>query len=442
MAPYAELQAYLQKVSNEYDLTPRITFQATVKRCEWIEDRNRWRLTIHDGKSDTIFHHECQFLYSGTGILVEPREPDIPGVDTFRGPLVHPSRWRDDISLKGKDVVVVGNGCTATQIVPAIADDAKSVTQYIRSKHWIIPPVLPREFEGILPPVRFLFRWVPGFMGFIRLVIFLGAENDWRGFLMTKDGERYRKSKERWAIRYTKKHAPEKYHDMLIPDFPFGCKRRIHDPGYLDALHKDNVDVLEDPILEVVPEGVRTKDGIKKADFIVMANGYSTNTYLPNIEVVGKYGKTLTQHWDEFGGPEAYNSVLVNGFPNFFMLLGPNTATGHTSTILAIENAVNYSLRIIKPILDKRSLTVDVKREAEQRDVDEIQAALQKTVWHMDCKSWYARDANGNYGRNSSTYPYTQPRYWWKCLFPKWNDLRYTVSLQDMLQPTTQDSLF
>lgn len=447
LASAQELWEYLYKVANDYDLPSKMRFGVEVVRCEWIESTKRWRLEIRNLEDGAIFFHECQFLFSGTGILVTPREPDMPGIETFKGPVFHAARWRKDVSLKDKNVALIGNGCTASQIVPKVVGETRHLTQYIRSKHWIIPPIDVPHTKTI----SWLFQYVPGLMAFVRFCVFLYAENDMRGFYMTRAGERYRKSRERNATRYIRKTAPERYHDLLIPDFEIGCKRRIFDPGYCEALHATNLDVLDDPIEEVLPDAIRTKGGkVTKADVIVLANGYSTNQFMSGIEVVGRNGVTIDKHWEKFDGPEAYNCIALNEFPNFFMILGkfplltalhlsrmywkkltrcqgPNTATGHTSTIMAAENGINYALRVIKPVLDGYADTVEVKSEAEERYSRQLQEDLHKTVWWGGCVSWYNVAGRSGKKWNSMTYPHSQAHYWYKCLFPTYEDWSYTV---------------
>lgn len=216
--------------------------------------------------------------------------------------------------------------------------------------------------------------------------------------------------------------APAKYHDMLIPDFEIGCTRRILDSGYLRSLHSENLKLTNESMLEIVPEGVRTKSGVIQADVIVLANGCTTNKFLQNMEIIGKAG-SLTKHWDEFGGAEAYNCSALSGFPNFFILLGPNAATGHTSVIMAAENSVNYALRIIQPVLSKKAGVVELTRQAEQTYVDRIQADLSKTVWNSGCQSWYVRPTEkGGKSWNAMSYPYSQAHYWYRSVFATWSD--------------------
>lgn len=313
-----EIFNYLTQVAEKYDLVDKMRFNSTVERCEWSEARGRWRMAIRDNASGIVSYHECKFLFSGVGQLIQPRVPDFPGAETFKGDMFHAARWKQDLSLQDKRVVVVGNGCTADQIVPAIADESRSVTQIARSKHWILPPPVAVDLKVI----RFLFRFVPGTLSLIRLSIWLLGEDSWRGFYLTKKAAALRKTREADARAYMKKKAPAEYHDMLIPEFPLGCKRRIFDPGYLDSLHSEKVTLTDSPILEVVPEGVRTKDGLIEADVIALATGYTTNSFLPRIEVIGRNGETAEEHWKKNKGAGAYNTVLLSGFPNFFMILG------------------------------------------------------------------------------------------------------------------------
>ncbi|EGX96129.1 dimethylaniline monooxygenase, putative [Cordyceps militaris CM01] len=420
----ADIFDYLTKVAEEYDLLSKMRFNATVERCEWNEARARWRMEIRDETTGTVSYHECKFLFSGVGQLIQPRVPNFPGMDTFKGDMFHAARWKHDVSLKDKNVIVVGNGCTADQIVPAIVKETKSLTQIVRSKHWIVkPPLMPNPRL-----MTFLFRRVPGMLNFIRLTIWLALENSWRAFYLTKTAARLRKSSEATARAYMKELAPAKYHDMLIPDFPIGCKRRIFNPGYLECLHEDNLTLTDKAILEVVPEGVRTQDGIIEADVIALATGYTTNSFLPRIELVGRNGETAEEHWEKTNGAAAYNATLLSGFPNFFMILGnagPNTVTGHTSTVFAIENSINYALRILKPVLDGETVSVDCLQEAEDRWDQTIQEGLTKTVWADGiCNNWYSRNAKGEQARNSSTYPFMQGHFWYKCFFPPTLDRR------------------
>ncbi|KAH7029926.1 uncharacterized protein B0I36DRAFT_412440 [Microdochium trichocladiopsis] len=421
-----ELWAYLDGVALNYDLKRRMSFGMRVDKCEWLEPAGRWRMTICHLKTGTILTHECQFLFCATGQLVQPRELDVPGRERFRGDMFHTARWRADVSLRDKKVVLFGNGCTAAQVVPAIVGSTRSLTQFVRAKHWILPPI-DREVPGW---AHALLRRLPGLMGLQRLLVFLGAEHTLRGFPLTDAAARFRHAQRVKAERYMRAAAPQRYHDLLIPDFEVGCKRRIFDAGYLASLHDERLTLTDERPLEMVPEGVRTASGVVEADVVVLANGFVTNEFLIGMDVRGVGGETLQQHWRQaFGGPEAYNCSVLSGFPNMFILLGPNAATGHTSAVMAAENSVNYALRVIRPVLEGSASVACLRGEAEKRYSDRMQAALRSTVWNSGCQSWYVRKADDDDGQtwNAMSYPWSQAHFWYRSVFPVWSDWEYRV---------------
>ncbi|KAL6364247.1 hypothetical protein LRP88_02164 [Fusarium phalaenopsidis] len=379
-----------------------MTFRADVKRCEWIEERARWRLTVLDLETGTEFFHECQFLFSGAGLLVNPRGFDVPGAESFPGPIIHSARWDNDLDLAGKSVVLFGNGCTAVQIVPNILGKTKHLTQIVRSKHWILP-----SFDRAIGPVaQWMLRYVPGANFVLRPVVYLFTESEAKPFSMTESGRRFRERWQKVSETYIRETAPAKYHDLLIPDFEIGCKRRIFDSGYVESLHSENLMLTDDKVVQILSDGVRTERGFVEAN------------------VIG--GKTATEHWDEFGGPEAYNTTALSGFPNFFMMYGPNSGTGHTSTIINIENAINFALRAIKPVIDGQASIVNVKRGAEEWYSDRVQQKSRATVWYSGCVSWYFKTTKNGQKWNSMINPLSQVQFWFQSLFPTWGHWEYS----------------
>lgn len=234
-----EIKEYVDNVVNTYNLRSKMNFGTEVIRSVWREDANRWLLYLRDLKTGRQYTHECQILFAATGQLVEPRPCEIPGASDFQGSIFHSARWDHSIDLEGKNVVVIGNGCmslllifstesdngylgTAAQIVPALVNDGKikSLTQIVRSKHWIFPApnfAYPRLLQWI-------FRYVPLAMRLHRFHVFLIAENDFRLFPMTKGAAKLREKRRRQVEKYMREAGPEKYHDILIPDFDVGCK--------------------------------------------------------------------------------------------------------------------------------------------------------------------------------------------------------------------------
>ncbi|KAF5624644.1 ACB 4-hydroxyacetophenone monooxygenase [Fusarium tjaetaba] len=417
-----ELWKYQKHVADKYNLPSKMTFGVEVQKCQWNEQHKRWVLDVLDCKTGTKFQHECRFLFAGSGILVTPREIDIPGSEDFKGSIFHTSQWRSDVDVEGKNVVVIGNGCTAAQIVPSIVDKTKHLTQIVRAKHWMLPPI-----DGVYTDyMKSIFKYLPGTMMIQRLLIFLFAEIELKAVPMTTSAAKFRQKRRAYAERFMRDTAPAKYHDLLIPDFEIGCKRRIYDSGYLASLHSKNLTLTNERALKIVENGVETDRGFVEADVIVLANGFSTNTFLEGVEVVGR-DETLTQHWESFGGAEAYNCSAMSGFPNFFMLLGPNATTGHTSAIMAIENSVNFALRILKPVLGSPNGVVELDKDAEERYVNRIQDDLSRTVWNSGCQSWYIQPHSENSRVwNAMVYPYSQGYLWYRSLFPVWRDWKIT----------------
>ncbi|GIZ49006.1 hypothetical protein CKM354_001204700 [Cercospora kikuchii] len=415
--PGREIKEYLDRVAAKYDLRSKMRFASDVQSCIWDAERQHWTLSIKDLYTGETYSHTSRILFASCGQLLRPNDLDVPGSETFAGPIFHSARWRKDVDCTRKRVIVIGNGCTAAQIVPNLLKDSppQSLTQIVRSKHWILAPP-DVQYTSTL---RAILAYVPGALWMLRLLIFLAAELSFPFFYTNRLAAWYRNRATVRAKAYMRSQCPPELHDALIPNFKLGCKRRIFDPGYLKSLHDPRVRVETRAATRVIPEGIRMSDGaVLEADVIVLANGFRTNYFLDQLNIVGENGKTVQEHWSQFGGAEAYNCSALSGFPNFFVILGPNAATGHTSAIMACENSVNYALRVLKPILSGRRKIVSLKSDAERSYVEAMQSALAKRVWNTGCQSWYVQDNNWN----AMSYPWTQAHYWFRSVFPVWRD--------------------
>ncbi len=369
---------------------------------------------------------KAKIVVSGAGAFVEPKSfPDsIPGREKFEGKIFHSARWDYDVDLAGKDVVVVGTGCSAAQFVPKIIKapyNVKSVTQLMRSPPWVVPVLMPFGIELWEKWAPILFGRMPGLARVARTLVFLLLERDFHTlFSNTPKKEKGRKAMESELNAYMKRIVPVKYHKVLTPNYQLGCKRRIVDRGWFESFHDPKVELTTRPLISLQTRGVllgaepsETNVQIKKkiahndevelpAEVVILANGFDLTTWLHPLQVRGK-GATLMQDvWDERGGAQAYMGITMDGFPNFFMIFGPNTATGHSSVILASENAIEYSLKFIKKILDGDVKTVEVKKEAEIEWTRKTQEKLRGTVYNSGgCLSWYKHTDDWN----STTYP-------------------------------------
>lgn len=379
-------------------------------------------------------------IASCVGALVEPKGwPDeIPGLDKFKGKVFHSARWDETVDLQDKNVVIVGTGCSSAQIVPRLPHapyNAKSVTQLMRSPPWVVPATeTPGGDEWWDKNGAKILKSIPGLKELLRFLIFIGAEGSFlKLFPNTPYAEKHRKLYEEKILTWMKNTTPEKYHEIMTPDYGVGCKRRIFDKRWLNSLHDSRIELTTMPLTRLTessvilgpgatyPKGAKKEDYPERevpADVVVLANGFDMTRWLHPLRVAGKEGKDLVEVMQERGGAQAYQGTAMDGFPNFFIIFGPNTATGHSSVVMASENMVNYSLKFIKLVLNGEARTVDVKKEAEINYTKEMQEALKNTVWQSGCSSWYQTKD----GWNSTVYPFTQIDFWRRCTFPKYSD--------------------
>jgi cation diffusion facilitator CzcD-associated flavoprotein CzcO len=365
------------------------------------------------------FEQESKLIFSATGGLVRPNKCNIPGAETFKGQITHTGAWDNNTEWKDKDVVVVGNGCSATQVIPAIVPDVKSLTQFIRTPQYYFGRVNPRISDNW----KWAFQNVPGFLWTCRVLMFMAMEANFPSFYLNEVGAKKREEIKKASQDYVKAVAPEEYWPLLTPSYDVGCKRRIFDPGYLATLKLDNVHMTNDPLAQIKANSVVTKSGKEyKADVLILANGFDTSSQ--ENQVLGRNGMTLKEHWSKYGGVEAYKGVALADFPNMFMIFGPNSGAGHQSAVYAIENEVELVLRMAEPVMKGRAELVEVKDSAEHDYSDKLQAALRERVWNKVCHTYYVDEKTG---WNFSLYPYTSYRMWYDCRFPKMSDWIYKV---------------
>lgn len=418
-----------------------------MKHLRWIEEDEEWEVTLSHlvpGTGDLSSYDREQLaiqkgthtvytklevvrakvVVSGVGGLVEPKTwpKDIPGIDNFQGEIMHTARWNSDIDLQDKHVIIVGSGCSAAQVVPELVKpeaNVRSITQVMRTPPWVQPDLLPPhllvQWEKWMP---ILLTHIPGLARFMRNTLFCMLENNF--FAMFTDGaygRRQRPRLEKAFLEHMHVMAPKEYHEMLTPNYSLGCKRRVIDGTWYRSLNSPKVELTTQPLTQVNAKSVtlgpgshyppnqkEASDEVREvpADVIILGNGFETNQWLHPLKVIGKGNKDMEDLWAERGGAQAYLGIVVDHFPNFFMLFGPNTATGHTSVIFATENAVNYTLNFIKPILEGNVSSYEIKEEAERAWTKRVQDQLQKTVFRRGlCSSWYITAD----GWNSSTYP-------------------------------------
>ncbi len=379
-----EIWRYLQNCARHFGLIENIRFDHELKRAEWDEAQNRWRLETSQGKIT------AEKLILATGAL---NQPYIPDLGNFKGEWFHSSRWDDSISLKGKRVAVIGTGASAIQFVPRIQPEVEKLFLFQRTPPWILPR---RDYE-ISERMKRLFNWVPCFLKLWRWRLYWLRETYGIAFRHPKEMEKGRKV----AVRHLHRQIKDpKLREQLTPGYTMGCKRILLSDDYYPALTQPNVEVIHGAW------GEKKRD----VDVIILGTGFRVTEFPFSKYIFGKEGKSLFEVWQ--GSAKAYRGTVIAGFPNLFGLLGPNTGLGHNSVLLMLEG----QLRMVMKLLKYRR--IEVKAEAQEQYTAQLDRQSKSTVWLSGCKSWYLDKA----GRNSTLWPLSVTRYLWRMHFLRKKD--------------------
>ncbi|MFW5921044.1 MAG: flavin-containing monooxygenase, partial [Polyangiales bacterium] len=324
-APQPEILDYLERCVDEHGLRSHLRLQTEIESARFDEERGVWVLRTKGGGT-----HEAEVLVSGVGQLGRPYVPDIPGLGDFEGPCFHSARWDHDVELRGKRVAVIGNAASAVQLVPPVAERARELLVFQRSANWMLRQNNRRYTEL----EKTLFRRVPGVARLVRWGIWLQHELRFPVF-------RQRPLMSRWARQqafdYLQEDVREPWlREALVPDYPIGGKRVLLSDEYYRTLERDDVRVITTGIERVERDAVHTKDGERHpVDVIVLATGFRASELLAPMRIEGRGGRSLNDAWRD--GAEAYLGMTVSGFPNLFIMYGPNTNLGHNSILFMIE---------------------------------------------------------------------------------------------------------
>lgn len=366
-----EILGYIEGVVEKHSLFGRIRFNAEVVGAAFDEDARFWRIAVAGGGEIT-----AEAFVTAWGQLNRPKLPPIDGRQTFAGAAFHSAQWDHSVDLAGKRVAVIGNGASAIQFVPEIANVAGRLTLFQRSPNWIVP----RMNRPYTEAEKAAFRADPAAMDKIRNEIFQMAEDRLAakraGTLPVEE------------IPIPLAHLHAQISDPLLrakltPDYEIGCKRVLISNDFYPALARPNVELVTEAISAMTPAGVVDAGGrLHEADVVIYATGFETKSFAGETAIVGAGGLTLAQAWS--AGPEAHLGITVAGFPNLFMLYGPNTNLGHNSIIYMIEAQVDY---VLQALAQGRPLSVSAAAMADYNH--RIQAELAHTPWAGSCTSWY-----------------------------------------------------
>ncbi|MBE1548576.1 cation diffusion facilitator CzcD-associated flavoprotein CzcO [Mycobacterium sp. OAS707] len=386
-----EILAYLEKVADDFDLRRHLMLGTRVHRLVWDEQVSRWGVELADGRTIA-----ADVVVSAVGLFGAVRYPDIEGLADFAGDLMHTAEWDASVDLTGKRVAVVGTGASGVQVVPELAATAAQLTVFQRTPPWMVPK------EDRLYTVEELARF--------RRHPWAALRERWRLWKLQHDNTALTPGHPRLATvqkiseNFLRRHVEDdSLREALTPHYPFRCKRVLLGEKYYTALQHAHVDLVTNPIDRITATSVITSRGAVDVDAIVLATGFETSNYLSGLEVIGIGGQRLHQRWGL--DPRAYLGVAVSGFPNFFMLYGPNTNQGANSIIYILEAGARLVASAVSR-LARRGGFIDVRPEAEQRFNEEVNSDLERTIW-TQCDSYYRSPT----GRIVTQWPYSELDY-------------------------------
>ncbi len=391
----AEILAYLHALVADHHLGPHLRFESGVAAAAFDQQAASWQLTLEDGSELRASAVVC-----AVGQLGRPARPDITGRDEFAGPSWHSGQWNHDVSLAGRRVAVVGTGASAIQFVPEIAKVAAHVDVYQRSA----PYVLPKADRPYRAAELAVFDRVPLVRKADRLRIFLYGELLTSGFVLSP--KLLAGPMQLWRRQLTTQIADPQLRARCTPDYVMGCKRVVFSSDWYPALTLPHVELVTDRIDRIAPDGVVTVDGsTRPADVIIYATGFRAGEFLTPMRVTGLDGLRLEDAWRD--GPQAYLGITVTGFPNFFLLYGPNTNLGGNSILYMLEGQISYALAAIRALDAGRLAWLDVRPDVQDRFNAWVQSASRRSVWETGCHSWYTTAD----GRNTNNWPDHTFRY-------------------------------
>ena len=405
-SPQPEIWEYLRRVSRKQGIDPHIRFHHEVTAARWDEDARLWRIETSAGSGDAgasaangsgeapVRELTAELLIAGPGPLSEPKLGEIDGIGSFEGKIFHSAQWDHEHSLLGKRVAVIGTGASAIQFVPHIQPEVSKLHLFQRTPPWVVPHRDRRTSRA----EHLLYRMFPPAQRIVRGLVYVSREL----FILTLMHPRAGSLPERAAHKHLREQVPDpELRAKLTPRYRIGCKRTLISNDYYPALAHTNVEVVTDSIAAITPRGVVTADGAEReVDTIILGTGFHV-TDMPVAEWVhGRGGRTLNDLWQ--GSPQAYLGSTVAGFPNLFLLVGPNTGLGHNSLVFMIESQLNYLMDCLRHMDDTRAGAFDVREDVQVRFNEELQHKLEGSVWTSGgCVSWYLDE----HGRNSTIWP-------------------------------------
>jgi cation diffusion facilitator CzcD-associated flavoprotein CzcO len=389
-SPQQEIHGYLHEVARANDVEDLVKLNSTVTSCAWNGPSCRWRIQTAEGDA-----YEADAIVLATGQLHQPSFPRIEGIEAFAGHSFHSAQWDHSYPLAGKRVAVVGTGASAVQFIPEIATEVDHLTVFQRTGNWL----LPRKNRRYPAPVRAAIRHVPGVQAFRRKFMFQYCEAITGAIRHPKTVGRLVQARSVAFMRLQLKDA--ELRRKVWPGYTFGCKRVLFSSSYLPALQRAKVDLVTDEIAGAAPGGIVTADGsLHEVDCIIWGTGFRTTEFMFPMEITGANGSELRESWA--GGAHAHLGMSVPGFPNMFLMYGPNTNTSGGSIIFYHEAQAAYLRQALEQLRDRGAGAIEVRPEVEAASDRALQSRFAGTAW-TQCDSWY-RDERGRIVANWPGY--------------------------------------
>jgi cation diffusion facilitator CzcD-associated flavoprotein CzcO len=384
-----EIQGYFERVGRKYGVTNSISFNESVTSA--VYSKGKWTVETSNGR--TIV---ADFVINCTGILHHPQNPDIAGIETYSGDMFHTAQWDHSIDMKGKRVGIIGTGSTAAQVIPEVAKLAANLTVFQRTPQWI----LPIGNKEVSEKQKSRYRKYPFQLHLARDLYNWSLSN-----FLTKavTGHKIQNAVFSWLCKRNLKKSIKNpvLREKLTPQYRVGCKRIVINDTFYPAIQRDNVDLVTDGIEKMDATGVITKDGSHhELDVLILSTGFNPVAYMRPMNVVGKNEVHINDAWS--GKIKNYRSLFMPGFPNNFLMLGPNTPIGNYSVVEMSEVQCNYLLQLVERWRNREFDEIDVTTSTADRFLKYIKAGMSKTVWVGGCNSWYL-DADGD----PILWPYT-----------------------------------
>ncbi|RDK46562.1 FAD/NAD(P)-binding domain-containing protein [Aspergillus phoenicis ATCC 13157] len=380
-----EILQYIEDTVDKFDIRQHVITSVECLGAAWDDNSKEWTARFHDLKTGLEFERRATILVSAVGAISFPRDVKFKGMESFKGNVFHTARWDHSVDYTGKRVAVIGNGCSAAQVVPAVSEKAALVQQYARSAQWYHA----RPNKNFSQLDKWMFRWLPLWQRWLRLRIFLQVEREAHTYFSSEAGVRARLAAEEESREYILSRTPQQYKKAI------GAKDEFTEHGIIGS------------------SGVEDE-----FDIIVLATGFQVSEFLTPMEIRGRRGISLRKQWKESRGAQAYYGTFVHNFPNFGIIFGPNSFPANNSALFACETQVCFAIKaLIEPILDHRTRVVEVKQQVEERHTMSLQEKLKGTVFAGGCSNWYINE----YGRNAASWPAKAGLFWLETCFPNWD---------------------